>query len=305
MKIAIASGKGGAGKTSVTASLASVWDSPLVAVDTDAEAPNLHLFLPPNIVTSRPAYLTVPGMDVEKCTACEQCRNICTYKAIASFAGRISLFPDMCHGCGGCFAVCPTGALTRGRRELGTLESGTVLEGRVRFLMGRTRIGESMTPPLLRQEHALLAEIIEEMSAEGPTPDALLDAPPGVSCPAVTVTREADAILLVVDPTPFGFHDFKLAHQAFEPLGLPIFAVMNRAGAEGNEQGDEAVRAYCREHALPLLAELPFERAAAEQYASGRLLSELSPEWRDRFVQLRGALRAAFAATSSKEVPHA
>lgn len=309
MIIAIASGKGGAGKTSVAASLARVWNSPLVAVDTDAEAPNLHLFLPPDIRESRACHLTVPGIEPERCTACEACRDICTYKAIASFAGRITLFPDMCHGCGGCFAVCPTGALTRGQRELGTLESGTALNGTVRFLMGRTRIGESMTPPLLRQEQARLNEILNEMKKMEPSaePDALLDSPPGVSCPAVTVTREADAILLVVDPTPFGFHDFTLAHQAFTPLGRPIFAVMNRAGAEGNAEGDEAVRAYCREHGLPLLAELPFERAAAEQYAAGRLLADLSPAWHERFCQLRDALREAVAQSliKVKELPHA
>lgn len=300
MKIAIASGKGGAGKTSVTASLARVWDSPLIAVDTDAEAPNLHLFLPPDITERQTCGLPVPAMDREKCIGCEKCRDICTYKAIASFAGRISIFPDMCHGCGGCFAVCPTGALSRGERELGVLESGTVLEGSVRFLMGRTRIGESMTPPLLRQEHRALEAMLDAVPA-----DALLDAPPGVSCPAVTVTRDTDMILLVVDPTPFGFHDFKLAHQAFLPLGKPICAVMNRAGAEGNAEGDEAVRAYCREHGLPLLAELPFDRSAAEQYASGKLLADISPEWRARFEALRDALRAQFKALVSQEVTHA
>ena len=296
MKIAIASGKGGAGKTSVAASLARVWDSPLIAVDTDAEAPNLHLFLPPDITERRPSLLRVPGLDKEKCNSCEKCRDICTYKAIASFAGRISIFQDMCHGCGGCFAVCPTGAILESSRELGTLEMGTVLDGSVRFLMGRTRIGEAMTPPLLRQEH----KTIDEMLAAAPA-DVIIDSPPGVSCPAVTVTRDADMILLVADPTPFGFHDFKLAHQAFLPLGKPICVVVNRSGAEGNEEGDEAVRSYCRENGLLLLAELPFERSAAEQYAAGRLLADISPAWRERFTALRDALRNTF----EKEASHA
>ena len=106
MRIAIASGKGGAGKTSVAASLASVWDSPLVAVDTDVEAPNLHLFLPPQVEGSSKAWLEVPSLDLAACSKCGKCREICSFKAIASFAGNISIFPDMCHGCGGCFAVC-------------------------------------------------------------------------------------------------------------------------------------------------------------------------------------------------------
>ena len=286
MRIAIASGKGGAGKTSVAASLASVWDSPLVAVDTDVEAPNLHLFLPPQVDGSSKAWLEVPSLDLAACSKCGKCREICSFKAIASFAGNISIFPDMCHGCGGCFAVCADKALKPVGRELGELDHGTVLDGTVRFLMGRTRIGESMTPPLLRQLRARLDAMLAEIPA-----DAILDAPPGVSCPAVTVTRDVDLILLVADPTPFGFHDFRLAHQAFLPLNKAMAVVINRAGAEGNADGDAAVRDYCREHGLPLLAELPFERAAAEQYANGRLLAALSPEWKQRFEHLRDALR--------------
>ena len=103
--------------------------------------------------------------------------------------------------------------------------------------------------------------------------------------------KQAALILLVADPTPFGFHDFRLAHQAFLPLNKAMAVVINRAGAEGNADGDAAVRDYCREHGLPLLAELPFERAAAEQYANGRLLAALSPEWKQRFEHLRDALR--------------
>lgn len=295
MRIAIASGKGGAGKTSVTASLARVWDSPLVAVDTDAEAPNLHLFLKPRLFGSMQAGLDVPRLNVTRCDACGRCRDICRYKAIAAFAGKISLFPDMCHGCGGCFAVCPHDALEVTQRELGVIEHGDALDGSIRFLMGRTRIGEAMTPPLLRRLHARLDALLQETEA-----DALLDAPPGVSCPAVTVARDVDMLLLVADPTPFGFHDFQLAHQAFRPLQKPLAVVVNRAGAEGNADGDEAVRAYCRREGLPLLAELPFERAAAEQYAAGALLADLSDVWRQRFAALRDALRQM-----GREVSHA
>ncbi|WP_300832234.1 4Fe-4S binding protein, partial [uncultured Bilophila sp.] len=170
MRIAIASGKGGAGKTTVTASLASVWEGPFIAVDADVEAPNLHLFLPPRLEGTETVGLEVPILDPERCTRCGACRDICRYKAIAQFASRLTIFPDMCHGCGGCFAVCPSGALTPGSRELGVLEHGTVLEGRGRFLMGRSRIGEAMTPPLLRVLRGRLDGMLEE--APG---DALID----------------------------------------------------------------------------------------------------------------------------------
>ncbi|MDO5483747.1 MAG: ATP-binding protein [Desulfovibrionaceae bacterium] len=287
MRIAIASGKGGAGKTSVTASLASIWGRALVAADMDVEAPNLHLFLAPELEETRTAWLDVPRLVAERCTACNKCREICSYKAIASFGGHIRIFPDMCHSCGGCFAVCQDDALERTQRELGSIQSGKIPGSESRFLMGRSRIGEAMTPPLLRQEQAWLEALLRETGG-----DALLDAPPGVSCPAVTVAREADLILLVADPTPFGLHDFRLAHRAFVPLGKPLAVVINRAGADGNAAGDAAVRQHCREHGLPLLAELPFERAAAEHYAQGGLLAAMSPAWRARFEALRDALLA-------------
>ena len=287
MRIAIASGKGGAGKTTVTASLASVWDRPFIAVDADVEAPNLHLFLPPAVESSETVGLEVPVLDPERCTMCGACRAICRYKAIAQFASRLTLVPDMCHGCGGCFAVCPTQALTPGSRELGVLDAGTVLEGRGRFLMGRSRIGEAMTPPLLRA----LRKRLDRMLADIPG-DALIDSPPGVSCPAMTVGLDADAVLLVAEPTPFGFHDFRLAHQAFRQLDKPVAVVMNRAAMPDNAEGDERLRVYCAENGLPLLGELPFDRAAAEHYAKGHLIAAASPEWRARFENLRAAVQA-------------
>lgn len=295
MRIAIASGKGGAGKTTVTASLARVWgETPLVVADTDVEAPNLHLFLPPEVHARERVELEVPVWDKERCTLCGACRAICRYQAIARFSSVLQMFPDMCHGCGGCFAVCPAGALGRGSRELGGLEEGTVLDGSVRYLGGRTRIGEAMTPPLLRALNGRLDAMLDAVPA-----DVLLDSPPGVSCPAMTAARGVDAVLLVADPTPFGFHDFRLAHQAYGPQGLPVAVAVNRAGMAGNEANDEAVRAYCREWRLPLLAELPFEREAAEHYAAGGLAADISPVWRRRFEALRDGLRAFVRAGGS------
>ena len=160
-----------------------------------------------------------------------------------------------------------------------------MLEGRGRFLMGRSRIGEAMTPPLLRALRKKLDLMLTAIPA-----DALIDSPPGVSCPAMTVGLDADAVLLVAEPTPFGFHDFRLAHQAFRQIGKPVAVIMNRAAMPGNAEGDGALRAYCAEQGLPLLGELPFDRAAAETYAKGRLIAAASPEWRARFESLRDAV---------------
>ena len=151
--------------------------------------------------------------------------------------------------------------------------------------MGRSRIGEAMTPPLLRALRKKLDLMLTAIPA-----DALIDSPPGVSCPAMTVGLDADAVLLVAEPTPFGFHDFRLAHQAFRQIGKPVAVIMNRAAMPGNAEGDGALRAYCAEQGLRVLGELPFDRAAAETYAKGRLIAATSPEWRVRFESLRDAV---------------
>ena len=209
MIIAVASGKGGTGKTTVTASLATVWDGPVLAVDLDVEEPNLHLFLHPTMAGSAPARLTVPVVDEAKCTYCGACADLCQFKAISVMGQLLLTFPEMCHGCGGCLAVCPEKALSPGQRELGEISWGQA--GRGGFLSGRLRLGEAMSPPLMR----LVKARLNQMLAAGG--DAVIDAPPGVSCPAVNAVLDSDVILLVTEPTPFGFHDFKLAWEAFAP----------------------------------------------------------------------------------------
>lgn len=293
MRVAIASGKGGAGKTTVTASLAAVWDTPCVIVDTDVEAPNLHLFLNPKITDTTPVYLEIPVLDADKCTLCGACRDICRFRAIAKLGKKLSLFGDMCHGCGGCLAVCPEGALSSGQRRLGDLESGSIPAMGHDFLMGRARIGEAMTPPQLRALRLRLDQMekSDDTYEKSNRKDALLDAPPGVSCPAMTVARDVDIVVLVAEPTPFGIHDFQLAHKAFLSLGKRMAVVLNRTGMAGNSSGEEEMRAYCKKFELPVLAELPFSRNVAEAYAAGQLIASLSPEWQDRFTVLREALR--------------
>lgn len=296
MRIAFASGKGGAGKTTVAASLAVVWPQPCLIVDADVEAPNLHLFLHPELDAPQPVYLTVPELDAEKCTACGECADICAYKAIAMLGGKPTIFADMCHGCGGCFEVCGPAALNRGQRELGSLHWGRWNLNPSReqaLLMGKSRVGEAMSPPLLRALEKAYSSDAGTAASGGA--DILIDSPPGVSCPAMTTARMADALVLVAESTPFGMYDFKLAHAAFKKLGLSLAVVMNRAGMPGNEAGDAALERYCAAEGLPLLARLPFDIQAAEGYARGNLPPVGSDAnalaWRERFESLQQALR--------------
>jgi MinD superfamily P-loop ATPase len=278
MIAAVASGKGGTGKTTVTASLATVWGGPLVAVDLDVEEPNLHLFLRPTIEGREKAHLTVPVVDEARCNCCRACADLCQFAAISVMGSVILTFPEMCHGCGGCFAVCPEKALSCGQRELGEISWGR--SGPVDFLSGRLRVGEAMSPPLMRRVKGRLQQMLGSVGG-----DAIIDAPPGVSCPAVNAVLDSDVILLVTEPTPFGFYDFRLAWQAFAPLGKPLGVVVNRAGL-----GHDAVYRFCRDQGLPLLAEIPYDRDIAAAYARGRIVADLSPELRETFLSLRGKI---------------
>lgn len=278
----------------MAASLDRVWPTAHIMADTDVEAPNLHIFLKPDIAASTTIALPIPVQFDASCTGCSSCHDICHYGAIAKFGTKLKIFPDMCHACGGCFAVCETDSLVQGEREIGQLHSGT-LDAATPWLSGATRIGEVMTPPLIRALFKRLSVLEEEMAAQtGQKPEVLLDSPPGVSCPAVTVGSHADAIIMVVDSSPFGLHDFRLAHQAFGRLNRPLACVLNRAGIPGNAQGDETVRSYCTKHNLPLLAELPFELEAAAAYSTGKLLADISPAWKERFTKLAEDIRELF-----------
>lgn len=279
MIYAVASGKGGTGKTTVSASLTALWDNPVTAVDLDVEEPNLHLFLHPEVTATEKAYIEVPEVDESKCTSCRACAEICQFKAINVMAGTLLAFPEMCHGCGGCLAVCPEGAITPGRRELGEIVRGTANEKE--FVMGRLRIGEAMSPPLMKQ-------IRKRFMRPDHAGDIIVDAPPGVSCPAVSAVIDTDCIVLVTEPTPFGFHDFKLAWEAFSPFDIPMGAVINRAG-----MGDDSVHNFCKEKDIPIWAEIPYDRAIAEAYSNGKIVAEALAPMREIFTTLRHNMQQA------------
>jgi MinD superfamily P-loop ATPase len=281
MMVAIASGKGGTGKTTVSSALASVWPGPAIAVDLDVEEPNLHLFLSPRIGEAEKAYIEVPVADESKCNHCRACAELCQFKAISVLGSVLMIFSEMCHGCGGCLAVCPENALSPGRRELGEIVRGTFADQA--FLMGRSRVGEAMSPPLMRAVKAKLPALLQARPA-----DVIVDAPPGVSCPAVSAVMDADVIVLVTEPTPFGLYDLQLAHEAFLPLGRPMGIVINRAGL-----GEKKVYDFCRAKNLPVWMEIPYDRGIAAAYANGRVVTALSGKLRDQFAALAWRIRQA------------
>jgi MinD superfamily P-loop ATPase len=269
MIISIASGKGGTGKTTVATNLAVSVASDVQLLDCDVEEPNAHLFINPVIEAEKTVYTPVPQIDEEKCTFCKKCAEICRFKAIAVIGETVLTFPELCHSCGGCVEVCPEKAVTETGRELGSIEIGR--KNNLGFVHGRLRVGEAMSPPLIRMVR----------SYTRPDQLTIIDAPPGTSCPVIAAMKGADFVLMVTEPTPFGLHDLKLAVEAVKLLGIPKGLVINRS-----DIGDDRVRSYAEQENLPILMEIPFDRQIAEVYSKGKLIVEEMPEWKENFFGL-------------------
>ena len=232
-------------------------------LDCDVEEPNAHLFLKPTLYRSLEFRVEVPEIDLSRCTFCGQCREICQFNAIAVLPDTALTFPELRHSCGGCFLVCPEGAVVARQREIGTLEMGA--RGPVRFVHGRLRVGEAMAPPLIHR--------VRQEARDGEL--TIIDAPPGTSCPVVAAIWGGDMVIMVTEPTPFGLNDLELAVGAGRAMHLPMGLVINRA-----DMGDRRVHEFAAREKLPILLEIPFDREAAEVYARGGLLVEELPRWR-------------------------
>lgn len=269
MIVAVASGKGGTGKTTVSANLARVLDGAML-LDCDVEEPNVHLFLKGELARAPEAVsILVPDVDEGLCDGCGCCSRFCAFKALAVLGKRVLVFPELCHGCGGCARVCPRGAIREVPKRVGVVE--TMRVGGVTVVQGLLDVGVAMAPPVIRAVKAKAA-------ASGVV---LLDAPPGTSCPVVASLRGVDLAVLVTEPTPFGLNDLKLAVAVVRELGLPFGVVINRADA-----GDGRVAAYCRESGILVLQEIPDDRRIAEAYSRGELAVDALPEYRSLFEAL-------------------
>jgi len=271
MKIAVASGKGGTGKTLVSGNLAYALSGlrKVTLLDCDVEEPNLHLFYPGDYDTQI-LKVKVPQIDYEKCNFCGKCGKFCRYGAITVLKEKIMFFEKICHSCGGCSIVCPEDAITEVDRRIGCINTYHPNEN-LTLYSGVLDEGEIMAPHIIRE----LKELTEEHEL------TLLDAPPGIACPVIETLEECDFCILVTEPTRFGMHDLKLAHGVTEKLGIPSGVVLNKDTGDFNE-----TREYCLESGLPIMMSIPFDRKIAAVQNNGRLLSVEDHDWLLAFREL-------------------
>lgn len=268
MKIAIASGKGGTGKTSIAVSLAlSIGDAQLL--DCDVEEPNAHILLKPRVDETHPVSLMVPRILEDRCDYCGECSRFCQFHALFVAGETAMVFPEICHSCGGCSIVCPKDAIIEEPREIGKVIRGSA--GDIDLVYGEINVGEPLAVPII-------SAVKEHMNPDGAV---ILDAPPGAACPVVETVHGADFCLIVTEPTPFGLHDLKVAVEVVRILGVPLGVVVNFAGV-----GDAGVYDFCEEQGIPLMMEVPYDRRIAELYSRGIPFVEEMPHWKRRFRDL-------------------
>ena len=280
MRVAIASGKGGTGKTTVAVNLAVslAEQEPVQFLDCDVEEPNAHLFLNPCFSDQRTVVKLLPKVDGTKCTQCGACAEACEFNAIAILGETVLVYPELCHGCGRCRMVCPMDAIREVPHELGIIESGSARG--FPFSHGLLNVGEAMATPII---HTLKEDLDADRTA-------VLDAPPGTGCPTIAALAGADIALLVTEPTPFGLHDLKAAVGVARVLDVPVAVVINRDGI-----GDDHVEHYCREEGIPIALSIPFDRRIAFLYSEGTVLVDAHPEWKTRFLALSALMKGMTA----------
>jgi len=272
MKIAVASGKGGTGKTTIATNLATSISQTGLSVqylDCDAEEPNGHIFLKPKIESQQDVTVGVPAVDAQKCSGCGRCGQLCQYSAITCVKGKVLVFEELCHSCGGCMAICPEGAISEKQRKIGVAEFGR--SKAIAFGHGKLNIGAIQTPAIIRY--------VKQRADNNAI--TIIDVPPGTSCPVIEAIKESDFVLLVTEPTPFGLNDLELAVGMVRELSLPFAVAINRS-----DIGDDGVRRYCQKEDIDVLLEIPNDRKIAEAYSRGIMITEAFPDYKEKFVQL-------------------
>jgi len=280
MRIAIASGKGGTGKTTLAVNLAlrAAEEASVLLMDLDVEEPNSGVFVKGELLDQQRMFRMVPHWDKETCSQCGKCPSLCNFNAILKLGERIMVLPELCHSCYACSELCPTGALPMQQESLGMLSSCKL--GALSFVEGKLDIGVEMASPLISQSIQHADDNYASCAYQ------ILDCPPGTSCSMINATKTADFVILITEPTPFGLYDLSLAVDTMRHLGKPFGVVVNRHGI-----GNDDVYGYCEAEQIPILASIPNLRKIAELYSRGEVLIDTVPEVRASIDKILVALK--------------
>ncbi|MCK4266881.1 MAG: ATP-binding protein [Thermoplasmata archaeon] len=266
MKITVASGKGGTGKTTIAVNLALSIDNAML-IDCDVEGPNSHIFFKEPMVKLKDVSIPAPKFDLDTCTLCGKCADFCQYNAISIIGEKLLFFEELCHGCGGCRIICPVDAITEVDHHIGIIEKGGSKD--LTLYHGLLNIGEPFGVPIIRE--------LKGFADESKT--TIFDSPPGTACPAVEAMRDTDFCILVTEPTPFGLHDLTLTVDVIREIGTPFGVLVNRDGI-----GDDRVERYCTDENIPLLSKIPNDLHIARLYSRGVPIVEGLPEYKATFA---------------------
>jgi len=273
LKIVVASGKGGTGKTLVAVNLALSVNANQI-IDCDVEEPNDHIFLNPVETKNEKVQILVPEINEDKCTYCRKCAEFCQFNALFIAGETAMVFKELCHSCGGCKLICPEDAITEKPRAIGEITVGKSEE--IELVYGKLNIGEALAVPII-------SAVKEHINKEGLV---VLDSPPGTACPVVESVDGSDYCIMVTEPTPFGLHDLEVAAEVVMQLGIPLGVVVNFAGI-----GDRGVYDFCEKKNIPVIMEIPYDRRIAELYSNGISFTAEMPEWKPRFQELLKTIR--------------
>ncbi|KUG18870.1 MAG: ATP-binding protein [Methanomicrobiaceae archaeon] len=260
IRIAVISGKGGTGKTMLTAGLADIISLPLALADCDVDASNLELLLAPTLIREE-AFFGMPAaqIDPERCISCGICRDYCRFSAVVLQDGEFRIDPVRCEGCAVCTAVCPEDAVSMQPRRTGDIYYSETERGHLshaRLLPGAGNSG------------LLVNEVKQRiLQSDGDCAVLLVDGPPGIGCPLTSTLSGMDAAIVVTEPSVSGLHDFKRVVSVCRQMRVRIFAVINRRDLDPDMA--EAIGEYCRSESIPLLGEIPFDETVIETVRNG------------------------------------
>lgn len=270
MKIAVLSGKGGTGKTTISVNLA-VQNPECILIDTDVEEPNSHIFLKADIDEATPVMVEYPEVDADKCTLCGKCGDFCNFNAIIPAKNQVLVFKESCHSCGGCAVVCPEGAIKYNKRETGKIYSGKSKYNDLQMKYGELNVGELSGVAIIKNEKKMIEN--EEY--------VIIDSPPGTSCATSNTLDNVDFAVLVSEPTPFGVSDMKMVVEMLRDMEIPFVVVVNKAGL-----GDNEIYEYCKSESIDILEEIPYDKDIAKLYADGEIFSLHMEEYAKKFSRL-------------------